>query len=119
MLWHFLLLYNYNCSSNCCDVIFLSIRYEYDEDKLNSFLGTLPSSPSVTVQRFKGLGEMMPTQLWDTTMNPSTRMLKVVEAEDAAIVDKTFSTLMGDHVAPRREFIHSHSPDMQLEDLDF
>ncbi len=62
---------------------------------------------------------MMPAQLWDTTMNPSTRMLKVVEAEDAAIADKTFSTLMGDVVVPRREFIHSHSPDMQLQDLDF
>ncbi len=46
-------------------------------------------------------------------------MLKVVEAEDAAAADKTFSTLMGDHVAPRREFIDSHSPAMQLEDLDF
>ncbi len=61
----------------------------------------------------------MPAQLWDTTMNPHTRMLKVVEAEDAAAADKTFSTLMGDHVAPRREFIDSHSPAMQLEDLDF
>ncbi len=99
--------------------MFKKKRYEYSEDKMNSLLGTLPGSPSVAVQRFKGLGEMMPAQLWDTTMNPSTRTLKLVEAEDAATADKTFSILMGDHVAPRREFIDSHSPAMQLEDLDF
>ena len=64
---------------------------------------------SVTVQRYKGLGEMNAEQLWETTMNPATRTLKKVTLESAAEADRVFSMLMGDEVPPRREFIESHA----------
>ena len=64
---------------------------------------------SVNVQRYKGLGEMNATQLWDTTMNPNTRTLKLVTIESAAEADRVFSMLMGDEVGPRRDFIESHA----------
>jgi DNA gyrase subunit B len=64
---------------------------------------------SVNVQRYKGLGEMNAAQLWDTTMNPQTRTLKLVTIESAAEADRVFSMLMGDEVGPRREFIESHA----------
>ena len=67
------------------------------------------------VQRFKGLGEMNPEQLWDTTMNPKTRILKKVNIEDAVEADKTFSMLMGDEVGPRREFIQKNAHIAELD----
>ncbi|NCN06909.1 MAG: DNA gyrase subunit B [Candidatus Pacebacteria bacterium] len=72
-------------------------------------------SAKISIQRYKGLGEMNETQLWDTTMNPQTRMLKRITIEDADAADITFSTLMGDDVAPRKKFIQSHA---QLAELD-
>ena len=70
---------------------------------------------SVNVQRYKGLGEMNASQLWDTTMNPDTRTLKQVTIESAAEADRVFSMLMGDEVAPRREFIESHAKYAKLD----
>lgn len=64
---------------------------------------------SVSIQRYKGLGEMNAEQLWDTTMNPATRTLRQVTIENAAECDHTFSVLMGDEVAPRRDFIEKHA----------
>jgi DNA gyrase subunit B len=69
------------------------------------------------VQRFKGLGEMNPEQLWETTMNPENRILKRIGIEDAAAADRMFSVLMGDAVGPRKQFIKEHSEDAEWVDI--
>jgi DNA gyrase subunit B len=71
----------------------------------------------ITVSRFKGLGEMNPEELWETTMNPANRMLVRVEVEDAAAADRMFSMLMGDQVEPRRQFIESNAKDVRFLDV--
>lgn len=83
------------------------IEYCYNEHKLQAVLAEL--GDKAIIQRFKGLGEMMPEQLWETTMNPETRTLKQVTVEDASEADHVFDLLMGEAVGPRREFIEKNA----------
>jgi len=93
--------------------------YCYSDSELDRLVRQeFPENANYSIQRFKGLGEMMPQQLWETTMNPETRILKRVEIEDAAEADRIFTVLMGDRVAPRREFIEAYGSQLNLAELD-
>jgi DNA gyrase subunit B len=87
--------------------------YVYNEEELKKALKEVSGKPEVS--RFKGLGEMNDEQLWDTTMNPKTRILKQVSIEDAVEADETLSILMGDAVGPRRQFIEENAKSAEVD----
>jgi DNA gyrase subunit B len=92
------------------------VQYVYndaDKDVAVKHLGT----EKMTIQRYKGLGEMNPEQLWETTLNPTNRTLLQVTIEDAAAADKTFDMLMGDEVPPRKRFIQTHAKEVRNLDI--
>ncbi|WP_245736975.1 DNA topoisomerase (ATP-hydrolyzing) subunit B [Salibacterium qingdaonense] len=93
-----------------------TVRYAYVENELEQVLAGLPEQPKPGYQRYKGLGEMNPSQLWETTMNPEARSVLQVQLEDAMKADEIFETLMGDRVEPRRDFIQENAH--YVENLD-
>ncbi|NHN40761.1 DNA topoisomerase (ATP-hydrolyzing) subunit B [Halorubellus sp. JP-L1] len=102
-------LYRIRYNGNTYDVMTEAERERVVEEKCNG-------NPT-QVQRFKGLGEMNPQQLWDTTMDPDNRVLKQITIEDAAAADKMFSVLMGDAVGPRKQFIKDHAAEAEWVDI--
>ena len=89
-------------------------QYLYDDKALEKYKAK-HASGSFTLQRYKGLGEMDPEQLWETTLNPETRILKQVEIEDARMATEITSMLMGSDVPPRREFIYAHASEAEID----
>ena len=92
----------------------IETEFSTSQDLVTEFLET--GKKGMSIQRYKGLGEMNPTQLWDTTMNPETRSLLQVTLEDTTGVDEIFTILMGDEVEPRRNFIQKHA--LEVRNLD-
>lgn len=91
-----------------------NIHYVYSDSERDEIIAKYPNQ-KVSIQRYKGLGEMNPEQLWETTMNPQNRILKKVEVTDAAEADHVFSMLMGDEVPPRKKFITAHAKTATLD----
>ncbi len=92
-------------------------EYAYSDEQLQQALARLPENAKYNIQRYKGLGEMNPEQLWETTMDPARRTLLQVTIDDAAAAEKSFADLMGDQVEPRKEFIQRYAKDVRFLDI--
>lgn len=94
-----------------------NVQYAYNDDQKDEMLEKLNSQRNIHLQRYKGLGEMNPDQLWETTMDPESRQMLLVKIEDTVEVDDVFTSLMGEVVAPRKSFIAAHARSVKNLDV--
>ena len=94
-----------------------TILYAYSDEEMEKIVAKFGGMNKVSLSRYKGLGEMNPEQLWDTTMNPENRTMLQVTIDDAAEADQTFDMLMGSLVPPRRRFIQTHAKEVRNLDI--